>query len=120
MLAAWVQRFNDFWSRHTIEGTMSTNDYTGPIIHRGFRRDFNLCDGPVCAYGRNLGGRLYSPAPTSYQQVGQPDRIRMKIDRQSVLELDVSAAQLSCFLGPERPDGDLYARGASRRCLDPS
>jgi hypothetical protein len=95
MQAAWVQRFNDFWSRHTLEGSMSTEDYTGPIIHRGFRRDFNLCDGPVSEYGWNLGGRLYSPGETSYQQASPADRIKMLIDGDIVVEIDVSAAQLS-------------------------
>jgi hypothetical protein len=110
-LAAWVRRFNDFWSRHTIEGTVSTKDYTGPIIHRGFRRDFNLCDSPVSAYGWNLGGRIYSPGSASYQQAGQADRIRMKIDGDIVVEIDVRAAQLSALLGAERPPEDLYQRG---------
>jgi hypothetical protein len=115
-LAAWVQRFNDFWSRHTIEGTMTVTrrdgtTYTGQMIHRGFRRDFNLCDGPVREYGWNFGGRIYSPGEASYQQASQAERIKMKIDGDSVVELDVSSAQLSALLGAERPDGDLYERG---------
>lgn len=113
---AWVQRVNDFWSKHTIDGTMTVarqdgTIYRGPMVQRGFRRDFNLCDGPVSEYRWNLGGRLYSPGEASYQQAGQADRIKMRIDGQSVVELDVSAAQLSALLGPERPDGDLYERG---------
>jgi hypothetical protein len=35
----------------------------------------------------------------------------MKIDGESVVELDISTAQLSALLGAERPDGDLYQRG---------
>jgi hypothetical protein len=47
-----VERLNEFWSKHTVEGTMTATrrdgtTYTGPIIHRGFRRDFSLCDSPV-------------------------------------------------------------------------
>ena len=115
MQVAWVERFNAFWAKHTIEGTMTATrrdgtTYTGPMIHRGFRRDFNLCDGPVSEYGWNLGGRIYSPGEASYQQASQADRIKMKIDGCSVVELDVSTAQLSALLGPERPEGDLYQR----------
>jgi hypothetical protein len=45
-----VERLNEFWSKHTIDGTMTVTrrdgtTYTGLMIHRGFRRDFNLCDG---------------------------------------------------------------------------
>jgi hypothetical protein len=113
---AWVERLNEFWAKHTVEGTMTATrrdgtTYTGPIIHRGFRRDFNCCDVPVSEYGWNLGGRLYSPGEASYQQASQADRIKMKIDGDIVVELDVSAAQLSALLGAERPDGDLYQRG---------
>jgi hypothetical protein len=111
-----VERLNEFWSQHTVEGTMRATrrdgtTYTGPIIHRGFRRDFNCCDGPVSAYRWNLGGRIYSPGEASYQQASQADRIKMKIDGDIVVEIDVSAAQLSALLGTERPDGDLYQRG---------
>jgi hypothetical protein len=111
-----VERLNEFWANHTVEGiiTVTRRDgttSTGPIIHRGFRRDFNCCDVPVSEYGWNLGGRLYSPGEASYQQASQADRIKMKIDGDDVVELDVSAAQLSALLGAERPDGDLYQRG---------
>ena len=37
--------------------------------------------------------------------------LEMKIDGQNVVEVDVSAAQLSALLGPKRPEGDLYQRG---------
>jgi hypothetical protein len=116
VLVRWVERFNEFWANHTIAGTMTVTrrdgtTYTGPIIHRGFRRDFNLCDGPVSEYEWNLGGRIYSPGEASYQQARQADRIKMKIDGCNVVELDVSAAQLSALLGAQRPDGDLYQRG---------
>jgi hypothetical protein len=115
MQVRWVERLNEFWAKHTIDGTMTVTrrdgtTYTGPMIHRGFRRDFNLCDGPVSEYGWNLGGRIYSPGEASYQQASQADRIKMKIDGCSVVELDVSTAQLSALLGPERPEGDLYQR----------
>src|SRR6266404_507868 len=110
-----VERLNEFWAKHTIEGTMTVTrrdgtTYAGPMVHRGFRRDFNLCDGPVSEYGWNLGGRVYSPGEVSYQQASQADRIKMKIDGCSVVELDVSTAQLSALLGRDRPDGDLYQR----------
>jgi hypothetical protein len=113
---AWVERLNEFWSEHTIEGTMTATrrdgtTYTGPMIHRGFRRDFNCCDVPVSEYGWNLGGRLYSPGEASYQQASQADRIKMTIDGDIVVEIDVSTAQLSALLGAGRPDGDLYQRG---------
>src|SRR6266404_2943978 len=116
MHVAWVERFNAFWAKHTIEGTMTATrrdgpTYTGPIVHRGFRRDFNLCDGPVSKYGWNLGGRIYSPGEASYQQASQADRVKMKIDGCSVVELDVSTAQLSALLGPVRPNVDLYQSG---------
>jgi hypothetical protein len=116
MQVAWVERFNAFWAKHTIEGTMTATrrddtTCTGPIVHRGFRRDFNLCDGPVSEYRWNLGGRIYSPGEASYQQASQADRIKMKIDGCSVVELDVSTAQLSALLGPERPNADLYQSG---------
>jgi hypothetical protein len=111
-----VERLNAFWTKHSIEGTMTVTRrdgtiYAGPMVHRGFRRDFNLCDGPVREYGWNFGGRIYSPGEASYQQASQADRIKMKIDGESVVELDVSTAQLSALLGAERPDGDLYQRG---------
>jgi hypothetical protein len=111
-----IERLNEFWVKHTIEGTMTVTrrdgtTYTGPMIHRGFRRDFNCCDVPVSEYDWNLGGRLYSPGETSYQQASQADRIKMKIDGGIVVEIDVSTAQLSALLGAERPDGDLYQRG---------
>jgi hypothetical protein len=116
MHAAWVERLNAFWSKHTITGTMTTTRrdgtvYSGPIVQRGFRRDFNCCDVPVSEYGWDLGGRIYSLGEASYQQAHQTDRIKMKIDGHDVVELDVSAAQLSALLGPERPAGDLYQRG---------
>jgi hypothetical protein len=116
MQVRWVERFNEFWAKHTIEGTMTVTrrdgtTYTGPIVHQGFRRDFNCCDVPVSEYGWNLGGRIYSPGEASYQRARREDRIKMKIDGQSVVEVDVSAAQLSALLGPKRPEGDLYQRG---------
>jgi hypothetical protein len=117
MQVRWVERFNEFWAKHTIDGTMTARTrrdgttYTGPIIQRGFRRDFNLCDGPVSEYEWNLGGRIYSLGEASYQRARREDRIKMKIDGQNVVEVDVSAAQLSALLGPKRPDGDLYRRG---------
>jgi hypothetical protein len=78
-----VERLNEFWSQHTIKGTITVTrrdgaTYTGPMIHRGFRRDFNCCDVPVSEYGWNLGGRLYSPGETSYQQASQADRLTMR------------------------------------------
>jgi hypothetical protein len=116
MQVRWVERFNEFWAKHTIDGTTTVTrrdgtTCTGPIVHRGFRRDFNCCDVPVSEYGWNLGGRIYSPGEASYQRARREDRIKMKIDGQNVVEVDVSAAQLSALLGPKRPEGDLYQRG---------
>jgi hypothetical protein len=64
-------------------------------IHRGYVRIFNLGDDP--SFDWNKGGRLYSCGEDSYQRMSKEDRLRMTINGEAVVELDVRASYLTIF-----------------------
>ncbi len=79
--------------------------------HRGFIRGFNNGDQPD--FDWNKGGRLYSQPDTSYQQLSKEDRLRMTINGEPVVEVDIRASYLTilhalCHRSADLPE-DPYA-----------
>ena len=85
-----VAELNDFFAKHTL---------THPTIrHIGWVRKFHLAHHPD--FRCNKGGRLYSQPPgknSNYQNVGENTRLEMKIDGESVAEIDIGSSYLSIF-----------------------
>lgn len=63
--------------------------------HRGFTRIFN--NGDHHAFDWNMGGRLYSLAEDSFQQMSAEERLGMTINGESVCEIDIKASWLTIF-----------------------
>jgi hypothetical protein len=61
--------------------------------HRGYRRIFNCGDQE--GFDWNKGGRLYSQGEDSYQRLHKDERLKMLIDGQPVVEIDVTASFLT-------------------------
>jgi hypothetical protein len=100
-LARDVEKINAFWDDHELQGG----------THRGFTRIFHkpaVPDGKV-DYGWNIGGRLYSTGEGSYQTMGKDDRLRMTIDGEPVVELDVQASHLTIFQAQQGNPLDVYS-----------
>jgi hypothetical protein len=91
---AEVKELNEFLYATQIEGG----------YHNGYRRIFNLGDQPEFCW--NKGGRLYSLGEDSYQRLKQEDRLKMLLNGEPVVEIDISASYLTI----------LYAKAG--RCLD--
>jgi hypothetical protein len=89
-LRSEVAELNEFLAKHTI---------THPTIkHIGWVRKFHLAHHPDLKW--NKGGRLYSQPPaknSNYQNVGEGTRLDMKIDGESVAEIDIGSSYLSIF-----------------------
>jgi hypothetical protein len=79
-----VQEINEFIEEHDLRHGN----------HRGYRRIFNCGDAEDFAW--NKGGRLYSVGEEdSYQQLSKNDRLRMLIDGEPVVEIDITASFLT-------------------------
>lgn len=61
--------------------------------HFGYRRIFNQGDLPEFAW--NKGGRLYSLGEDSYQRLKKDDRLRMRLNDEPVVEIDIRASFLT-------------------------
>jgi hypothetical protein len=83
MLEADVREINEFIDRHDLTGG----------THRGYRRIFNC--GDEKGFDWNKGGRLYSQGEDSYQRLHKDERLKMLIDGQSAVEIDVTASFLT-------------------------
>jgi hypothetical protein len=85
----------------------------GNALHQYYLRIFNEGDDPRFKW--NLGGRLYSPGKTSYQQMPRDQRLEMTINGERVCEIDISASYLTIFLGLndmqiDQRGGDPYSK----------
>jgi len=64
--------------------------------YRGYIRIFNKGDDPDFEW--RSGGRLYSqPAEDNYQQMSEAERLALKLDGEDVIEIDISACNLTIF-----------------------
>jgi hypothetical protein len=85
-----VAELNDFFAKRIL---------THPTIrHIGWVRKFHLGHHPDFRW--NKGGRLYSQPPgkkSNYQNVGENTRLEMKIDGESVAEIDIGSSYLTIF-----------------------
>jgi hypothetical protein len=91
-LRADVGALNAFVSQH--------HTLTHPTIeikHLGWVRIFHLADHPDFRW--NKGGRLYSYPQDAgcYQHLPETERVRMRINGESVVEIDISSSYLSIF-----------------------
>jgi len=87
-------------TRHLENEIRSLNEFLDGFdirggIHRGYVRTFNL--GDDSSFDWNKGGRLYSSGEDSYQRMSKEDRLRMTINGESVVELDVRASYVTIF-----------------------
>lgn len=82
-----LRELNEFLADHDIEGG----------IHRGYRRIFN--QGDSARYRWNKGGRLYSIGEDSYQTLKKAERLRMTLDGEPVVEIDIRASYLTVLHG---------------------
>jgi hypothetical protein len=69
----------------------------GGASHRTFFRGFAMGDQP--GFGWDKGGRLYSVGRDSYQQLPQFQRLRMTLNGEPVVEIDVRASFLTILHG---------------------
>lgn len=96
-----VSDLNSFLRKHKIVGG----------THKGYQRIFN--QGNVDGYRWNKGGRLYSVGDKNYQTLKKEQRLRMTIDGQGVVEIDIRASYLTILHGIRKatfdPSKDPYA-----------
>lgn len=87
-LEAEVAELNEFLDQVELGGG----------VHRGYIRVFNCGDDPDFAW--NMGGRLYSYSSNedTYQHLAQEERLRMTIDGEPVVEIDIKASYLTIYL----------------------
>jgi hypothetical protein len=99
-LEADVKRLNTFLDGHELRGG----------THRGYIRIFNQGDNEDFVW--NKGGRLYSQGNESYQTEKKDARLRMTIDGEPVVEIDIRASYLTMLHGLQGvafdPSGDPY------------
>ncbi len=114
-LEAEVVALNEFLSGFVLTGAN----------HSTFYRLFNQCD-DLKTYGWDKGGRLYSDsgsAEPSYQNLPSHVRSQIKINGESVVELDITSSYLTIFHALMRaplrlsPNEDPYAKVYSDRVL---
>ena len=89
-LRSEVAELNDFFAKHTLAHPT--------IRHIGWVRKFHLGSHPDFRW--NKGGRLYSQPPgknSNYQNIGENTRLEMKIDGESVAEIDIGSSYLTIF-----------------------
>jgi hypothetical protein len=85
-----VKELNDFFAEHILT--------PASIKHIGWVRKFHLAHLPDFRW--NKGGRLYSQPPTkdaNYQNVDEDTRLEMRIDGESVVEIDIGSSYLTIF-----------------------
>jgi hypothetical protein len=78
-----VRELNAFWERHRLDGG----------THRGYHRIFN--QGDTARYRWNKGGRLYSAGSDNYQLLKAPQRQKMTIDDEPVVEIDIRGSYIT-------------------------
>jgi hypothetical protein len=97
-----IRELNDFLAQFTLRGGQ----------HHGYTRVFNNLSWKA-------GGRLYSPGEHSYQQMSEPERLKMAINGEPVAEIDIRASQLTIYhakIGePLEGSGDPYAHTGIER-----
>lgn len=86
-LEADIKKLNAFLDTHELRGG----------AHRGYTRIFN--EGDTKAFDWNKGGRLYSQGDGSYQRDKKDVRLRMTIDGEPVVEIDIRASYLTMLHG---------------------
>ncbi|WP_271615226.1 hypothetical protein [Bradyrhizobium sp. CCBAU 51627] len=91
-LRAQVAEFNSFLAKHTL---------THPQVkvkHLGWVRKFHQAN-DLQTYRWDKGGRLYSYPQNAecYQRLGEDTRLGMRIDGESVVEIDISSSYLTIF-----------------------
>jgi hypothetical protein len=79
---ARIDRLNRYFDRQEI----------APLTHLGFYRVFN--EGDVEGFDWNRGGRLYSIGG-GYQQAKKAERLKMTINGEAVVEIDITASHLT-------------------------
>ena len=99
-----------------INTYLSQQRYSGMEFY-GLRRIFNEGDRPDFHW--NMGGRLYAASENSFQQLKKKERLKIKINDQGVVEIDINASYLRILhslRGFEIPDGDdIYKIGGLDR-----
>jgi len=85
-IADVVRELNEFFARQKLRGGS----------HHGYVRIFHNGDDPTFSW--NLGGRLYSQHPHSYQSMSAEKRLKMTINDKPVAEIDIKASYLTIFL----------------------
>ena len=90
-LEAEVVELNDFLDQVELGGG----------AHRGYIRVFNCGDDPDFAW--DMGGRLYSHSSNedTYQHLPQEQRLRMTINSEAVVEIDIKASFLTIYLAEQ-------------------
>lgn len=78
-----------------LDGYIHAHDLTGGR-HTAYRRDF-YCRSAEADADWTLGGRFYSTGQDSYQSLTPPQRTAMRIDGESVAEIDVVASSLTIY-----------------------
>jgi hypothetical protein len=101
-LEADVRELNEFLGRFNLTGGE----------HSGYTRVFNNLSWKA-------GGRLYSPGEHSYQQMPEPERLKMAINGEPIAEIDIKASQLTIYHGmvrePLEGSTDPYAHAGIER-----
>ena len=106
-----VRQINRYLNRQYLEGA----------VFSGYYRSFNMGNQPD--FNWNKGGRLYNPGNDSHQTLKKAARLsKIKINNESVCEIDVNASYLSIFYGllgyPLPTKTDLYkVRGLHREIV---
>jgi hypothetical protein len=92
-----IRELNDFLARVKLTGGR----------HEGYQRIFNNA-------AWDKGGRLYSIGEGNYQQMPEPERLKMTIHGEPVAEIDIKASYLTIYHAmvgePLEGLGDPYAR----------
>jgi hypothetical protein len=104
-----VKKLNEFLAGFQLE----------PYPHQGYVRIFN--EGDKEGFAWNKGGRLYSQTDTSYQSEKKDTRLRMTINGDPVVEIDIQASYLVVLHGllglPFDTSSDPYAIDGFDRAL---
>jgi len=80
----------------------------GPGTHRGFFRGYNNGDRPGFDFDR--GGRVYSAGEESYQNLPSGERLKLTINGEAIVEVDVRASFITILYAMHKLDfqGDPY------------
>jgi hypothetical protein len=88
-LKAEIEELNDFIAKVRVEGE--------GIQFTGWTRIFNEGDQKGFAWDR--GGRLYARPQGSYQELSKDERLKLTIDGERVVEIDIRCSHLSIVYG---------------------